>query len=72
MAGGTTEILAGVAAVLRYDDIPEPTRACTKGLLLAALCLPALPAGAQQASPARGPQPPPAAPARPTAVSWKC
>ena len=37
MSGGTTEILAGFAAALRYDDIPERTRACTRGLLLDAL-----------------------------------
>lgn len=37
MSGGPTEILAAFAAGLHYDDIPEPTRACTKGLLLDAL-----------------------------------
>jgi len=37
MSGGTTEILAGFAAGLRYEDIPERVRACSKGLLLDAL-----------------------------------
>jgi len=37
MSGGTTEILAGFAAGLRYEDIPERVRACCKGLLLDAL-----------------------------------
>jgi 2-methylcitrate dehydratase PrpD len=37
MAAETTEILAGFAAGLRYDDIPERTRGCVKGLLLDAL-----------------------------------